>query len=52
VKGFVRKTTLDGEMVWVLHCPFMSGVYKSAKEYKPSNLAMAPNGERRRQASG
>jgi hypothetical protein len=45
VKGFVRKTTLDGEVVWVLHCPFMSGVYKSAKEYKPSNLAIAPNGD-------
>ena len=45
VKGFVRKTTLDGDVVWMLHCPFMSGVYKSAKEYKPSNLAIAPNGD-------
>ena len=32
-------------MVWVLHCPFMSGLYKTAKEYKPSNLAIAPNGD-------
>ena len=45
VKGFVRKTTLDGEVVWTLHAPFMSGVYAKASEYKPSNLAIAPNGD-------
>jgi outer membrane protein assembly factor BamB len=45
VKGYVRKTTLDGEVVWILQCPFMSGLYKTAKEYKPSNLAIAPNGD-------
>jgi hypothetical protein len=45
VKGFVRKTTLDGETVWVLHAPVMSGLYANAREYKPSNLAIAPNGD-------
>lgn len=45
VKGFVRKTTLDGEVVWTLQAPFMSGVYAKASEYKPSNLAIAPNGD-------
>jgi hypothetical protein len=45
VKGYVRKTTLDGETVWILHAPVMSGLYTSAKEYKPSNLAIAPNGD-------
>jgi len=45
VKGYVRKTTLDGETVWVLHAPAMSGLYANAKEYKPSNLAIAPNGD-------
>jgi hypothetical protein len=45
VKGYVRKTTLDGETVWILHAPVMSGLYANAKEYKPSNLAIAPNGD-------
>ena len=44
VKGFVRKSTLDGEVVWVMHAPIASGVYSKANEYKPSNLAIAPNG--------
>jgi len=44
VRGFVRKTTLDGEVVWVLHAPFMSGLYAKASEYKPANLAFAPDG--------
>ncbi|HTM48308.1 MAG TPA: hypothetical protein VL285_06495 [Bryobacteraceae bacterium] len=45
VKGFVRKTTLDGEVIWVMHAPVMSGLYPHAKEYKPSNVAIAPNGD-------
>ncbi len=44
VKGFVRKSTLDGEVVWVMHAPIASGLYAKAGEYKPSNLAIAPNG--------
>ena len=45
VKGFVRKTTLDGEVVWVMHAPVASGLYNKASEYRPSNLAIAPNGD-------
>jgi hypothetical protein len=45
VKGFVRKTTLDGEVIWALHSPVMSGLYPKASEYKPSTLAVAPNGD-------
>ncbi|MBZ2186961.1 MAG: hypothetical protein K7J46_19820 [Bryobacter sp.] len=44
VKGFVRKTTLDGEVVWILHAPHISGLYSRASEFKPSTLAIAPNG--------
>lgn len=44
VKGFIRKTTLDGEVVWVMHAPVASGVYTKASEFKPSTLAIAPNG--------
>lgn len=45
VQGYVRKTTLDGEVVWVMHAPVMSGLYASARDYRPSNLAIAPNGD-------
>ena len=45
VRGFVRKTTLTGEEVWVMHAPLESGLYTRAKEYRPSNLAIAPNGD-------
>ena len=45
VKGFVRKTTLDGEVVWILHAPLESGLYAKASEYRPSTLAFAPNGD-------
>ena len=44
VKGFVRKTTLDGEVVWVMQAPIASGVYAKASEFKPSTLAISPNG--------
>lgn len=43
--GFVRKTTLDGENVWIMHAPTMTGLYATAREYKPSTLAVAPNGD-------
>ena len=45
VQGYVRKTTLKGEVVWVMHAPVMSGLYRTANEYRPSNLAIAPNGD-------
>ena len=39
------KTTLDGEVVWTLEYPKESGVYENADQYKPTNIAIAPNGE-------
>jgi hypothetical protein len=45
VKGTVRKTTLDGDIVWMLSAPYESGVYRYAKEFRPSNVAFAPNGD-------
>lgn len=45
VRGFVRKTTLIGEEVWIMHAPVACGHYATAREYKPSNLAIAPNGD-------
>ena len=44
VKGFIRKTTLEGEVVWVMHAPHICGLYNKANEFKPSTLAIAPNG--------
>ena len=44
IRGFVRKSTLEGEVVWVMHAPIESGLYRKASEYRPSNLAIAPNG--------
>lgn len=40
------KTTLDGEVVWTRGCPLEeTGHYKDPKEYVPTNVAIAPNGE-------
>jgi hypothetical protein len=41
----VVKTTLDGETLWTLNWPQDSGVYKSEAEFKPTNVAVAPNGD-------
>jgi DNA-binding beta-propeller fold protein YncE len=39
------KLTLSGETVWVKGHPEQSGVYKDKKEFKPTGIAFAPNGE-------
>lgn len=39
------KLTLDGEQVWTRGFPTQPGVYKEAKEYKPTAVAFAPNGD-------
>ena len=45
-RKIVVKTTLDGEELWTLECPFEeSGVYQSAEEFVPTNVAVAPNGD-------
>jgi DNA-binding beta-propeller fold protein YncE len=39
------KCTLDGELVWVKDYPKDSGVYQKAEEFKPTGIAVAPNGD-------
>jgi len=39
------KCTLDGEIVWVKDYPKDSGVYQKADEFKPTGVAIAPNGD-------
>lgn len=44
VRGVVEKTTLDGERVWLRTCPMECGHYANASEYKPTNVAVVPEG--------
>lgn len=37
-------TTLDGKVLWTIPWPKESGVYTSAEEYKPTAIALAPDG--------
>lgn len=41
----VTKTALDGEEVFTLTVPKESGLYNDEAEYKPTNVAVAPNGD-------
>jgi len=45
VRHIVVKSTLDGAEVWRLGWPRESGLYASESEYKPTNVAFAPNGD-------
>lgn len=45
VRGEVYKATLAGEILWTLGVPEAPGLYESAGEYHPTNVAVAPNGE-------
>lgn len=40
----VYKTTLDGEVLWKIEWPEESGKYERAGEYRPTGVAVAPNG--------
>jgi hypothetical protein len=40
----VVKTTLKGEVVWKLSYPKEAGVYQDVKQYRPTNVAFAPDG--------
>jgi hypothetical protein len=40
----VVKTNLKGEEVWKLSFPKEAGVYKDVKQYRPTNVAFAPDG--------
>jgi hypothetical protein len=39
------KTTLDGEVVWTQEFPKEPGLYKDIQEYRPTEVAVAPNGD-------
>jgi NHL repeat len=39
------KCTLDGEVVWVKDYPQEPGIYQKADEFKPTGVAIAPNGD-------
>ncbi len=41
----VVKTTLDGEKLWEMSVPEEAGVYKEKSQYRPTNVAFAPNGD-------
>ncbi len=41
----VVKTTLDGEVLWALGYPEMSGIYQSKDQYKPTSVAIGPTGD-------
>lgn len=41
----VLKATLDGEIVWTLGYPAESGVYADAGEYRPTGVAVGPDGD-------
>jgi hypothetical protein len=40
----VVKTTIDGKVLWTLGWPKESGVYKNEGQYKPTAVAVAPDG--------
>lgn len=43
--GFFCKTTLEGEVLWRLEYPQESGIYQDKEEFRPTNIAVAPNGD-------
>lgn len=44
-RGLVVKTTLDGVEIFRLKFPGESGLYNKPEEYRPTNVATAPNGD-------
>lgn len=40
----ILKTTLDGEVLWRAGVPLQSGHYESADQYRPTDVAVAPDG--------
>jgi hypothetical protein len=45
IRHQVIKTTLTGKEVLILNYPKETGLYSSAEEYKPTETAIAPNGD-------
>jgi DNA-binding beta-propeller fold protein YncE len=44
-RHIVVKTTLDGKTVYTLGCPELPNVYPTPDKYKPTDTAVAPNGD-------
>lgn len=44
-RHLVAKTTLDGTILWKIGPPPLSHVYDSPDKYKPTDVAVAPNGD-------
>jgi hypothetical protein len=44
-RHLVAKTTPDGERLWVLRYPRECPAYQREEQYKPTNVAVAPNGD-------
>ena len=44
-RHLVAKTTLDGERIWVLRYPRECSAYQREEQYKPTNVAIGPNGD-------
>ena len=44
-RHLMTKTTLEGKELFDLTVPLESGLYNSAEEYHPTNVATAPNGD-------
>ncbi len=44
-RHLVAKTTLDGEYVWTLRVPKECAAYTAEEQYKPTNVAVGPNGD-------
>jgi len=44
-RHIVVKATVDGEVIWTLRYPQEANVYQSEDQYKPTNVAVAPNGD-------
>lgn len=44
-RHLVAKTTLDGERLWVLRYPKECSAYEREEQYKPTNVAVAANGD-------
>ena len=45
VKNQVYKTTMDGKVLMTINAPFEAGIYKEAKEFVPTEVAVDTNGD-------
>jgi hypothetical protein len=43
--GSIYKTTTDGRLIFALGHPATTGIYKPGEDFKPTEVAVAPNGD-------